>query len=39
MELTMRVATRDMAQRLRRNWETNSEAVYAMLLRELLKDE
>ncbi len=39
MELGMRVATREMAQRIRQNWESNSEDVYAMLLRELLKSE
>jgi hypothetical protein len=37
MELGMRVATREMAQRIRQNWESDSEDVYALLLRELLK--
>ena len=39
MELGMRVATREMAQRIRQNWESGSEEVYAILLRELLKSE
>jgi hypothetical protein len=39
LELTLRVATRDMAQRLRVNWETESEEVYTLLLEKLLKNE
>ncbi len=39
LELTLRVATRDMAQRLRANWETESEEVYTLLLEKLLKNE
>lgn len=39
MELTLRVATRDMAQRMRVNWERDSEALYAHLLTTLLKSE
>ncbi|MDP3446615.1 MAG: DUF4364 family protein [Eubacteriales bacterium] len=39
MELTMRVATRDMAQRMRANWEKESEPLYATLLTTLLKSE
>ena len=39
MELTMRVATRDMAQRMRANWEKESEPLYAHLLTTLLKSE
>jgi len=38
MELTLRVATRDMAQRMRANWEKESEALYAHLLASLLKN-
>ncbi len=37
MELTLRVATRDMAQRLRTNWEKQSEPLYSYLLTALLK--
>ena len=39
MELTLRVATRDMAQRMRANWEKESEPLYATLLTTLLKSE
>ncbi len=39
MELTLRVATRDMAQRMRANWEKDSETLYANLLTTLLKSE
>lgn len=39
MELSMRVATRDMAQRMRQNWETGSEDIYQLLLERLLKSE
>ena len=39
MELTLRVATRDMAQRMRANWEKESESLYATLLTTLLKSE
>jgi len=39
MELTLRVATRDMAQRLRANWEKESEPLYSYLLMSLLKSE
>lgn len=39
MELTLRVATRDMAQRMRANWEKASEPLYAQLLTTLLKSE
>lgn len=39
MELSIRVATRDMAQRMRANWERNSETLYAYLMTELLKSE
>jgi len=39
MELSLRVATRDMAQRMRVNWERDSEALYANLLTTLLKSE
>jgi hypothetical protein len=39
MELTMRVATRDMAQRMRANWDKASEPLYAHLLITLLKSE
>ena len=39
MELSLRVATRDMAQRLRSNWERESEPLYAYLLTSLLKNE
>ena len=39
MELTLRVATRDMAQRLRSNWEKESEPLYTYLLTSLLKSE
>ena len=37
MELSLRVATRDMAQRMRANWERDSESLYAYLLNALLK--
>lgn len=37
MELSMRVATRDMARRMRRNWETESDALYTLLLGRLLR--
>ena len=37
MELSLRVATRDMAQRMRANWEKESESLYATLLTALLK--
>lgn len=39
MELSIRVATRDMAQRMRVNWEKDSESLYAHLLTTLLKSE
>ena len=39
MELSIRVATREMAQRMRANWEKDSEALYAHLLTTLLKSE
>lgn len=39
MELTLRIATRDMAQRVRANWEKESEPLYGMLLTALLKSE
>lgn len=39
MELTLRVATREMAQRMRGNWEQNSEELYAHLLASLLKND
>ena len=39
MELSIRVATRDMAQRMRANWEKGSETLYAYLLTTLLKSE
>ena len=39
MELSIRVATRDMAQRMRSNWEKGSEPLYAYLLTTLLKSE
>ncbi|MCE5189055.1 MAG: DUF4364 family protein [Eubacteriales bacterium] len=39
MELSIRVATRDMAQRMRANWEHDSESLYAYLLTVLLKGE
>ena len=39
MELSLRVATRDMAQRMRANWEKESESLYATLLTALLKAE
>jgi len=39
MELSIRVATRDMAQRMRSNWEKGSESLYAYLLTTLLKSE
>lgn len=39
MELSLRVATRDMAQRMRANWEKESESLYAYLLTTLLKSE
>jgi hypothetical protein len=39
MELSLRVATRDMAQRMRANWEKASEPLYAHLLAALLKQE
>ena len=39
MELSIRVATRDMAQRMRSNWEKDSESLYAYLLTTLLKGE
>ena len=39
MELSLRVATRDMAQRMRANWEKESESLYATLLTALLKTE
>lgn len=39
LELSLRVATRDMAQRIRTNWETESEELYALLLGKLLKSE
>ncbi|NLI54288.1 MAG: DUF4364 family protein [Clostridiales bacterium] len=39
MELTLRVASRDMAQRIRANWEKESEPLYAGLLSTLLKQE
>ncbi len=39
MELSIRVATRDMAQRMRSNWEKDSESLYAYLLTTLLKSE
>jgi len=39
MELTLRVATRDMAQRMRTNWEKESETLYGQLLTTLLKSE
>ncbi len=39
MELTFRVATRDMAQRMRLNWEKESESLYAHLMSTLLKSE
>ena len=39
MELSIRVATRDMAQRMRANWERDSEPLYAYLLTTLLKTE
>ncbi len=39
MELALRVATRDMAQRMRVNWEKESEPLYAHLLAALLKAE
>ena len=39
MELSLRVATRDMAQRMRANWERDSEPLYAYLLSALLKSE
>ena len=39
MELTLRVATRDMAQRMRTNWEKESEQLYGALLTTLLKSE
>jgi hypothetical protein len=37
MELTLRVATRDMAQRIRANWEKESEPLYSNILTTLLK--
>ena len=37
MELMLRVATRDMAQRMRANWEKDSEKLYAHMLTTLLK--
>ena len=39
MELSLRVATREMAQRMRANWEKDSETIYAHLLTALLKSE
>ena len=39
MELSLRVATREMAQRMRANWERDSEPLYAYLLSALLKSE
>ena len=39
MELSIRVATRDMAQRMRSNWEEDSATLYAYLLSTLLKSE
>ncbi len=39
MELTLRVATREMAQRIRHNWETESESLYPLLLERLLSGE
>ncbi len=36
MELSLRVATREMAQRMRGNWEKESDALYALLLEKLL---
>ena len=39
MEINLRVATRDMAQRMRMNWEKVSEPLYAQLLTTLLKSE
>ncbi len=39
MEITLRVASRDMAQRMRANWEKSSEELYASLLTTLLKSE
>ena len=39
MELSLRVATRDMAQRMRANWEKESESLYATLLTTLLKSD
>jgi len=39
MELTLRVATREMAQRMRANWEKQSETLYANLLTTLLRTE
>ncbi|MEN6339644.1 MAG: DUF4364 family protein [Clostridiaceae bacterium] len=39
LELSMRVATRDMAQRIRSNWESESQELYALLLGKLLKNE
>ncbi|MEN6594300.1 MAG: DUF4364 family protein [Clostridiaceae bacterium] len=39
LELTLRVATRDMAQRIRSNWESESQELYALLLGKLLKNE
>jgi len=37
MELSLRVATREMAQRMRGNWEGQSEALYQTILEKLLK--
>lgn len=39
MELTLRVATREMAQRMRSNWERECEPLYAQMLTTLLKSE
>ena len=39
MELTLRIATRDMAQRMRANWEKESESLYSSLLTTLLKND
>jgi hypothetical protein len=38
MELSLRVATRDMAQRMRGNWEKQSESLYQIILEKLLKN-
>ena len=39
LELSLRVATRDMAQRMRTNWEIESDELYSLLLGKLLKNE